>query len=75
MCIAHHEGPFLARASVREAWELALVLSFRLARVIWAFKDCAQTINQQEMEVYVDIKTARGNVHSCFCVFFLSDRV
>jgi len=37
-------------------WQVLIVLALRFARVIWAFRDCAKLINQQEIEVYVDIR-------------------
>merc|ERR550534_1358291 len=37
-------------------WQVILVLAVRLGRVLWALRDCATMLNQQELEVYVDIR-------------------
>jgi len=46
----------LLQAKEYVLWQVLLVLAFRMGRVVWAFRDCAAVINQQEMEVYVDIR-------------------
>lgn len=37
-------------------WKVVLILAFRMGRVVWAFRDFAHMVTQQELKVYVDIQ-------------------